>query len=214
MLIQLGRRLREQLGGADLLARLGGDQFAVLLGDASPAQAWVTAQRLRTALTDPFAIAGMTLHADASIGIALFPEHGCELSGLLRRADIAMYRAKTTRAGYSVFSGVDDSNGEQRFRLSEELRTALDHDQLTVHYQPKIDLATGEVHGVEALVRWDHPTRGLLYPDAFLTLVEDTGLMGILHFAGPDPGAAPNRRLAGQWQFPDRHSQPVVILTR
>jgi diguanylate cyclase len=177
LLVQTGLRLAGQLGDADLLARLGGDEFAVLVDGATPAKAAEIANRLRRALTRPFLVEGLELHADASIGIALFPDHGSEISALLRRADIAMYRAKATGEGHSFYSNDRDSHSERRLSDIDELRTALEQDQLILHYQPKIELATGMVTGVEALVRWDHPTRGLLYPDAFLALVEESGLM-------------------------------------
>ena len=115
------------------------------------------------------------MHSAVSIGIALFPDHGRDLSTLLRKADIAMYKAKVAGEPH-LYDGADDDGGA-RLRMVEELRTALADDQLVVHYQPKIDLRTGAVHGVEALVRWDHPTHGLLYPDSFLALVEECGLM-------------------------------------
>ncbi|HEX2808606.1 MAG TPA: EAL domain-containing protein, partial [Kineosporiaceae bacterium] len=177
LLVQVGARLTEQLRAEDLLARLGGDEFAILLHDADQDQAVAVAVKLRTALAEPFSLEGITLHTDVSVGIALFPDHGPNLSVLLRRADIAMYKAKIARDGHRVYTAADDSHGHTRLRTLQELRIAVGTDQLILHYQPKIDLSTGEVHGVEALVRWDHPERGLLYPDAFLDLVEDAGLM-------------------------------------
>jgi EAL domain-containing protein (putative c-di-GMP-specific phosphodiesterase class I) len=99
---------------------------------------------------------------------------------LLRKADIAMYRAKTSGHGHHVYCSADDADAATRLQTVPKLRTALTDDQLVMHYQPKIDLATGDVHAVEALVRWNHPTRGLLYPDAFLDLVEESGLMPTL----------------------------------
>jgi len=180
LLVQVGARLREQLRDADLLARLGGDEFAVLLADADHDQAVAAATKLRQTLAEPFALEGITLHTGVSIGIALFPDHGHQLSVMLRRADIAMYKAKSAQAGPRVSSEADDHHGDARLRTLQELRTALEVDQLVLHYQPKIDLATDDVCGVEALVRWDHPTRGLLYPCDFLDLVEDAGLMRTL----------------------------------
>ncbi len=177
LLAGVGQRLARQLRDTDLLARLGGDEFAVLLAGTTRVDALAVAVKLRDALAEPFALGGLALRTDVSIGIALAPEHGSELSVLMRRADIAMYKAKSTRDGQRVYDGADDVDGDERLRTLQELRTALTEDQLTLHYQPKLDLATGRVHGVEALVRWDHPTRGLLYPDSFLTLVEDAGLM-------------------------------------
>jgi diguanylate cyclase len=177
LLIQVGTRLAEQLRDGDMLARLGGDEFAVLLTGVTSDQAVAVAVKLRTALAEPFTLEGIALRTDVSIGLSLSPEHGIDLTVLLRRADIAMYKAKRARVGHRVYTGADDAAGDGRLRTLQELRTALAQGQLTLHYQPKIDLATDEVHGVEALVRWDHPTRGLLYPDSFLALVEDAGLM-------------------------------------
>jgi EAL domain-containing protein (putative c-di-GMP-specific phosphodiesterase class I) len=115
---------------------------------------------------------------NGSIGIALAPDHGQEMSALLRHADIAMYRAKAQRIGHSVFSGTgDDGEGRDRLHMIDELRTAIRNRELTMHYQPKVDATTFQVVSVEALVRWEHPTRGMLLPAAFLPLVEDAGLM-------------------------------------
>jgi diguanylate cyclase len=177
LLIQVGARLGGHLRGADLLVRLGGDEFAVLLGDADHEQAAAVAVKLCAALAEPFTLEDIAVHSSVSIGIALFPDDGPDLNTLLRKADIAMYKAKACADGHHVYGGADDTDFATRLRMVEELRTALADDQLVVYYQPKIDLATGQVHDVEALVRWDHPTRGLLYPDGFLDLVEEAGLM-------------------------------------
>jgi diguanylate cyclase (GGDEF)-like protein len=180
LLVQVGARLREHLRTGDLLARLGGDEFAVLLEVTGHDEATHVAVKLRAALAEPFALEGVALHTSASVGIALFRDHGLDVSTLLRKAEIAMYKAKGSGDGHHVYSGTDDTDGAARLRTVEELRNALTTGQLVVHYQPKIDLDTGDVHSVEALVRWDHPTRGLLYPDAFLNLVEEFGLMPAL----------------------------------
>jgi diguanylate cyclase (GGDEF)-like protein len=184
LLVEVGARLRGQLRGGDLLARLGGDEFAVLLEDAGYDEAASVAENLRAKLAEPFttlpgpsAVGSLTLHSTVSIGIALFPEDGPGLSALLRKADIAMYKAKTGGDSHHVYSGTDDADGAARLRTVDELRTATTSGQFVLCYQPKVDLATGEVHDVEALVRWTHPTRGLLSPDAFLGLVEASGLM-------------------------------------
>jgi diguanylate cyclase (GGDEF)-like protein len=180
LLLQVGARLADRLREGDMIARLGGDEFAVLLTDSTRQEAVAVAIKLGAGLTEPFTLEGIALRAEVSIGIALAPEHGSELTVLMRRADIAMYQAKSDRSGHHVYSVGDDTAGEDRLRTLEELRIAITHGQMTLHYQPKVDLATNEIHGVEALVRWDHPGRGLLYPDAFLTLVEDAGLMRAL----------------------------------
>ena len=172
-------RLRKNLDGAgEVLTRLGGDEFAVLLVGVDSHAAEPVALGIRNALEPPFSVDGVTLRVNASIGISLFPEQGVEVSALLRRADIAMYQAKASRSGYYVYTPSSDSlHGQHRMRNLEELRTAIFSRALVVHYQPKVDVRTLEVTGVEALVRWQHPTRGLLLPDAFLPLVEDSGLM-------------------------------------
>ena len=177
LLVQVGQRLTQQLVADDVLARLGGDEFALLLSDTGPEQAMAVASRLRSALAEPFTLEGIALQVNASIGIALYPEHSQDLTGLLRKADMAMYAAKAARVGHQVYVGSNNSHGDDRLRTLQELRTALRGDELILHYQPKIDLASNEVSGVEALVRWNHPRRGLLYPDAFLTLVEEAGMM-------------------------------------
>jgi len=180
LLVRVASRLQQHLRDGDVLARLGGDEFAVLIQDVDQDQATDVAIKLRAALSKPFTLEGITLHTSVSVGISRFPDDGPDLSSLLRKADIALYKAKTSGIGYHVYRIRDDAEDATRLQTLEELRTALARDQLVVHFQPKIDLATGEVHSVETLVRWDHPHRGLLYPDAFLNLVEESGLMPML----------------------------------
>ncbi|HZW45215.1 MAG TPA: diguanylate cyclase, partial [Dermatophilaceae bacterium] len=180
LLIQVGARLGERLRAGDLLVRLGGDEFAVLLDHAGADQAAAVAVKLCAALAEPFALEDVAVHSSVSIGVALFPNDGPDLNTLLRKADVAMYKAKASGDGHHTYGGADDTDFTTRLRTIDELRTALTSDQLVLHYQPKIDLLTDEVHDVEALVRWDHPTRGLLRPDAFLDLVEEAGLMRAL----------------------------------
>ncbi|MBG6213165.1 diguanylate cyclase (GGDEF)-like protein [Cryobacterium sp. CAN_C3] len=177
LLAEVGRRLSQQLRTDDLLARIGGDEFAIFLDNTDQDQAVAVALKLRAALAEPVTLEGIALQTDVSIGIALAPDHGGDVGLLLRRADMAMYKAKFARSGHHVYARADDSRGEERLRTLEELRIALVTDQLILHYQPKIDLATGDVNAVEALVRWKHPGRGLLYPDTFLPLAEEAGLM-------------------------------------
>jgi diguanylate cyclase (GGDEF)-like protein len=166
------------IGVNDVLARLGGDEFAVFLLDVDVEGAETVAQRIHDALAPPFSVDGVTVRVEASIGVSLLPAHGQEVSTLLRRADIAMYQAKERRTGHWVYrSDGDSSEGQDRLRTLEELREAVYGRGLVVHYQPKVDSRTSAVRGVEALVRWNHPVRGLLYPAAFLPLAEDSGLM-------------------------------------
>jgi len=180
LLILVGTRLRQQLRAGDVLARLGGDEFAVLLDDVGPGEAVDLAVKLHTALNEPFDLDDITLHTSVSIGISQFPDDGTELGTLLRKADIAMYKAKTSAEGHHVYSVDDDANDINRLQTVQQLRAALENGELIVHYQPKIDLATDEIRSVEALVRWNHSTRGLLQPGAFLNLVEESGLMPAL----------------------------------
>jgi len=120
------------------------------------------------------------LHSSVSVGVALFPRDGPDLSTLMRKADVAMYQAKTLFTGHHLYHPDDDADDAVRLQTVQELRTALAGDQIVVHYQPKLDLDTDEVHSIEALVRWNHPRRGLLCPDAFLNLAEESGLMPAL----------------------------------
>ncbi|TFC01700.1 EAL domain-containing protein [Cryobacterium adonitolivorans] len=180
LLEQIGARLAGALQSGDLLARLGGDEFAVHLHHADRKRATAMARRLRLVTARPLVIDGLSLEIGLSIGIALAPEHGSDLSGLMRKADMAMYAAKSSRVGQHVYSPGDDSNDKARLRTLHELRVALAENQLLLHYQPKVHLPTGTVPGVEALVRWNHPTRGLLYPAAFLDVADNGGLMRAL----------------------------------
>ena len=177
---RISARLTGALRAGDLLARLGGDEFAVHLHHADDKRATAMARRLRAVTARPIVIDGLSLEVGLSIGIALSPEHGSDLSGLLRKAEMAMYSAKTSRVGQRIYSAGDDSNDEARLRTLHELRIALAENQLVLHYQPKVDLPRDSVPGVEALVRWNHPTRGLLFPNEFLEVAEHGGLMRTL----------------------------------
>jgi diguanylate cyclase len=177
LLRQIGPRLASQLRGDDVLVRLGGDEFAVLLVDTDPANATGVAQRLLDALEEPFDLDGVALHADASIGLALCPEHAHTATTMLQRADVAMYQAKAGHHGWQPYAFGGQQQARDRLQTIEDLRAALAADELVLHYQPKINPRTRKVVGVEALVRWAHPTHGLLYPDTFLPLAEQTGLM-------------------------------------
>jgi len=180
LLVQVSGRLAAALPPDATLARLGGDEFAILLVNAGEAEATAAALSIGDALAQTFSLDGLAVQTSASIGIALFPEQGHDLSELLRRADMAMYKAKSGRRGHHVYRSEDDSHGDTRLRTLQELRLAMTDDQLVVYYQPKIGLSSGAVTGVEALVRWQHPTRGLLLPEHFLDLVEESGLMHTL----------------------------------
>jgi diguanylate cyclase (GGDEF)-like protein len=176
VLRQIGPRLAEVLRDGDTLARLGGDEFAVVLHPGDEAAASAAGLRLRASLERSFAVGGIRVHIDASIGIAMFPAHARDGIGLLQRSDVAMYEAKRTRTGHEVYLPSRDTHSRGRLELLGELRDALEAGELVLHYQPKAEIATGAVRGVEALVRWDHPRRGLLAPAEFLPLAEQSGL--------------------------------------
>jgi diguanylate cyclase (GGDEF)-like protein len=176
LLIEVAGRLRAALRAGDTLARLGGDEFAVLL-DGLPDRGAVAelACRLQDALLRPFALRGVAVDLEASIGVALYPVHGTDFGTLVQRADVAMYDAKRGRFGVATYSAERDPYSADRLGLLAELRRAITGDELVLHYQPKVALGSGEVIGVEALVRWQHPTRGLLPPVDFVPLAERTG---------------------------------------
>jgi diguanylate cyclase (GGDEF)-like protein len=176
VLRQIGPRLDAVLRDGDTLARLGGDEFAVILHPGDEAAASASGLRLRAAFEESFRVVGIRVHIDASVGIAMFPEHAHDGLGLLQRADVAMYEAKRARTGHEVYMAARDTHSRGRLELLGELRDALDAGELVLHYQPKAEIATGAVRGVEALVRWSHPRRGLLAPAEFLPLAEQSGL--------------------------------------
>jgi diguanylate cyclase len=181
LLVQVGQRLQAALREVDTVARLGGDEFAVLLPRIETAEGAVAvARKLQAALAQPFLLEGLTLDVEASIGLAIYPEHGSDPDELLQHADIAMYVAKDTHAGFVLFDPAQDQHSPRRLALLGELRRAIEGRQLILHYQPKVDAHTGQMLGVEALVRWQHPTHGLIPPNDFIPLAERTGLIGPL----------------------------------
>jgi diguanylate cyclase (GGDEF)-like protein len=178
LLVQVGQRLQAGLRAVDTVARLGGDEFAVLLPRIETAEGAVAvARKLQAALAQPFLLEGLTLDVEASIGLAVYPEHGSDPDELLQHADIAMYVAKDTHAGFVLFDPTQDQHSPRRLALLGELRRAIEGRQLLLHYQPKVDAHSGQMLGVEALVRWQHPTHGLIPPGDFIPLAERTGLI-------------------------------------
>jgi predicted signal transduction protein with EAL and GGDEF domain len=180
----------------DTVARLGGDEFAVLLPEVDAEGAPTVAEKLRVALHQPLTLDGVGLDLDASIGIAVCPDHGGDAAELLQRADVAMYAAKQAHAGFMVYDPAVDQHSPRRLALLGGLRRALERDELVLHYQPKADLSSGQVLGVEALVRWQHPDHGLLGPGEFIPLAERTGLIHPLTRWVLDAAL----RQAGQWR--------------
>ncbi|HET9443688.1 MAG TPA: EAL domain-containing protein, partial [Acidimicrobiales bacterium] len=175
LLKEAATRLQASLRPSDTVARLGGDEFGVVVPVAEAAGATEVADRLLAALSEPFTAGQVALDVGASIGIVLWPDHGDDPAVLLQRADVAMYRAKAGQAGYQLYSADSDPYSTSRLALGRELRCAINTGALQVHYQPKTDLRTGFVSGVEALVRWEHPDHGFVPPDEFIDLAERTG---------------------------------------
>jgi diguanylate cyclase (GGDEF)-like protein len=237
LLLQVGQRLQAALRKVDTVARLGGDEFAILLPRIETREGAMTvARKLQASLEEPFPLDGLTVDVEASIGVAIYPDHGTDPEELLQRADIAMYTAKETHAGFVLFDPKQDQHSPRRLTLLGELRRALEQRQLLLHYQPKVAAHTGQLLGVEALVRWQHPEHGLVPPGEFVPLAERTGLIvPLTHYvldeglrqgrqwsdAGHELSIAVNvsaRRLL-DLQFPDevaalleRHQLPAELL--
>jgi diguanylate cyclase (GGDEF)-like protein/PAS domain S-box-containing protein len=180
LLQELASRMKQVVRGQDLVARMGGDEMCLLLHDVRDAShASEIAERVLAALRVPVELrTGIQHHVTVSAGIAVYPQDGTDVETLLRHADIAMYRAKAAgRDGYALFGAHDGGPHESRLNLELELRTAIDVGQLVLHYQPRVNVASGRPVGMEALVRWQHPERGLLAPGHFIDIAEETGLI-------------------------------------
>ena len=177
LLKELGKRLRVLVEPTETLARLSGDEFGILLPDASADQARAVADRLHQALETPFALRGLPLEIAVSVGIAVYPDHGEDVETLLQHADVAMYFAKDSHLRTAVYDAGQDTSDAARLALAGELRGAIETGQLLVFFQPKADLHSGRVVGAEALVRWQHPERGFIPPNEFIPIAERTGLI-------------------------------------
>jgi diguanylate cyclase (GGDEF)-like protein len=180
LLIHFAERLSNSVRPTDHVARLGGDEFAVIVPDADEAEALGVAERIRVSLETPVSLEGMRLEIEASIGLAMHPDHALLAEDLLRLSDVAMYVAKESRSGVVTYSSHRDRNSTDRLTLLGELRQALDCDALTLQYQPKVSLRDRSLLGVEALIRWQHPQRGFVPPEEFLPLAERSGLMHLV----------------------------------
>ncbi|MFO7603700.1 MAG: EAL domain-containing protein [Gammaproteobacteria bacterium] len=177
MLVQVSQRLSKALREADTVGRLGGDEFAVIVNDVNVDASIIVASKILQAFEQPFSLERIELSATPSIGVAIYPEHGETPQALLKSADIAMYVAKQHKEGFCIYHPSKDFHSEQRLTLTSELRKALSDNQLRLYYQPKIDLQRQRLVGVEALVRWQHPEKGMINPDDFIPLAEQTGLI-------------------------------------
>ncbi len=178
LLVELRRRLESALRTSDTVARLGGDEFGILLPEIrTRADVLHAMERIKAAIEEPVALQGLSLSLEASIGIALYPGDGEDVETLLRCADAAMYHAKDEKSGWAFYDASRIRHGTPRVTLMGELRRALDRRELVLYYQPKAALADGEVHAVEALLRWQHPDRGLVPPDEFIPMAQQTSLI-------------------------------------
>jgi diguanylate cyclase (GGDEF)-like protein/PAS domain S-box-containing protein len=177
LLQQIGPRIRNVLRTSDTVARLGGDEFGILLPGIDTDASAAVAQQLLQSLEAPFELEGQSFEIGASIGVAGYPGHGSDTATLLRRADVAMYVAKRGQTGVVVYTSEQDHYSARRLALGGELRRAIEQNELLLHFQPKLDLSTGTLVGVEALVRWQHSQRGFLPPSEFVPLAEQTGLI-------------------------------------
>ncbi len=177
ILQQTGERLFNIFRKTDTVARLGGDEFAILLPETNIEQAKLLTHKVTEDFSRPFIVDGHTLNVDISIGLAEYPTHGDDVNILMQRADIAMYIAKQNKIGYSIYDPNTDTHSIGRLALMSEFREAIEEESLELHYQPKVNVASGQVVGVEALLRWNHPQRGFIHPDEFIPLAEQTGLI-------------------------------------
>jgi diguanylate cyclase (GGDEF)-like protein len=175
VLIEAANRLSNEVGDARLLARLGGDDFVVVAEFEDVGDAMAFAERLRAAVEPPTVLDGLSLSVDATVGIAFHPADGRDAHTLVKHAEVATYTAKEWRSGVLGYSPAVDPHDPEQLKLAIALREAADDGQLRLHYQPKVDMATGSITGFEALAYWDHPTRGLLPPGAFIPVAERTG---------------------------------------
>jgi diguanylate cyclase (GGDEF)-like protein len=179
LLVEIGGRLRRALRSSDVVARLGGDEFVVILEEAAERhEVERIAGELLSVLGQPMQLSGHECHTTASIGIAMYPSDGTDMQTLTKNADMAMYLAKEDgKNGFRFFSKEIKSQSIERLTLESALRRALERDQFSLHYQPKIDMVSGQITGVEALLRWMHPDLGTVSPGQFIPLAEETGLI-------------------------------------
>jgi diguanylate cyclase (GGDEF)-like protein len=180
LLIEIGRRLTQTVGAQERVARLGGDEFAVMFTARTTEEALTEAARVESAFTAPYALGEVNIDVNASLGIALFPEHAADADTLMKRADIAMYDAKKNHSGVAMYEAGRDEHSLRRLSLMMELRQAIVRDELELYFQPKIDVATERVVHAEALVRWNHPRHGVMRPDEFIPLAEQSGKIGLI----------------------------------
>ncbi|MBU0481949.1 MAG: EAL domain-containing protein [Proteobacteria bacterium] len=176
LLQQVSERLSKAVRKCDTLARWGGDKFALLLPDTSVEEAEAVSMKITEIITPPFQVEGNNLAVGVNIGIVTYPEHGQDTGTLLQHADIAMYEAKRNQVNYCLFNPEKNRTTWDRLILMGELRKAIESGHLILHFQPQISVLDGRLSGIEALVRWQHEKKGLIQPDEFISLIEQSGL--------------------------------------
>ncbi|MES2116945.1 MAG: EAL domain-containing protein [Pseudomonadota bacterium] len=178
LLQAVAQRVRHSVRNVDTVARLGGDEFTVVLSDLDgPGAAATAAHNICRMLATPFQIDGHDIFVTSSVGIAMYPHDGTDVATLVKHADSAMYRAKKTNTGFQFYEASMEQSISEHVRLESDLRRALELNQLEVYYQPQSSFATGQIVAMEALVRWHHPTRGMVSPAEFIPLAEETGII-------------------------------------
>jgi diguanylate cyclase (GGDEF)-like protein len=198
LLIEVAKRLELGLRKSDSVARLGGDEFAIILNHVEAEDVKAIVEKLTRLIEEVMEIEGNKLFISASIGSAIFPTHSREMDTLLQYADVAMYAAKKACVKYASYSADLEEGSREKLILSNDLRNAVQAGQLSVNYQPKINIRTGAVIGTEALIRWKHPTLGFVGPDRFIPIAEQTGLMRPLTEFVLDTALQDLRRLSDQ----------------
>ncbi len=210
LLIEVAERLVTAVGAHGLVGRLGGDEFCVILSGVIDEEPILRiARRMLTALEQPIVLDGLEIQVSGSLGIALAPMHATESAALLKRADMAMYDAKTSARGLRIYESDIDTNSPRRLTLVGELRTALQNGGLQINVQPQANCATGEVRSVEVLSRWYHPELGTVSPDEFIPIAERSGLIGTLTTSVLDASLA----ACAQWRAMDLDINVAVNLS-
>ena len=180
LLVEFGRRLRQTIRESDSVARLGGDEFAVMFDVGAESDAIDAAHRISRALETPFALGGVSIDVKASMGIALYPIHAADADAFMKRADVAMYDAKRNHSSFAVYEPGRDEHSLRRLAILSDLRHAIASGELELHYQPKVELRTEKAIHAEALVRWRHPVHGMMPPNEFIPLAEQSGNIGMI----------------------------------
>jgi len=177
LLIKVGKRLKEILRKVDTIARLGGDEFSIILPETGREQAEIVARKINTALEKQFKVGEHALHVGTSIGITLYPDDGDNAHVLMKHADVAMYKSKQDKKDFHFYEPQDDEHSIQQLSLTNDLKAAIEKNSIELHYQPQLDVLTGELTGIEALLRWNHPEFGYLPPDQVIEIAENAALI-------------------------------------